>query len=210
MLVETLAPDDIIGDITAGLEAWCEQFNAFSEVFFVYLKISFIFILLVIGLLTIYRWRGFWRALKFKDLFSDKEEQKELSEKVKEPHVILGLFYISMAVGIAFGYLTYFLLLVLEPLPDQFVYGFINFSGFIDDDIMIRLSDLSLIQAPHERTMYYAMAYTSFFGFVDIILGMRFIIISSNKSHTTSFKLFFSGLFICTFFGFTTFMPLFL
>lgn len=210
MLIETISPDGLIGDITGGMEAWCMQFNTFSEVLFIYLKISFIFILLVIGLMTIYRWRGFWRALRFKDMFSDKEEQKELKEKMKEPNVILGFFYIGMAVGIAFGYLTHFLFLVLDPLPDQFIYGFLNFAGYIDAETMARISNLSLSLAPHEITLYYAVAYASFFGFIDIILSIRYIIISTNNNHSTSFKLFFSGMIICTFSGFTTFMPLFL
>ena len=119
-------------------------------------------------------------------------------------------FEISLGFGILFNYLTLFLIWVLDPLPDRFIFDFINFSGHIDPKYMNRISDLEKVKYPHEKTIYYCVAYASFGASVNLILGVRFIIITTNKSHKTSFALLMSGLSMGVLCGFTTFMPLFL
>ncbi len=75
---------------------------------------------------------------------------------------------------------------------------------------MERMRDLDKAKYPYEKSAYYIIAYFSFSGFVEIILGIRFMSLYSNKSHVTAWKLFVTGVMTCVICGFTTFMPLFL
>lgn len=75
---------------------------------------------------------------------------------------------------------------------------------------MQRIMNLELAEYAWEKSIYYCIAYSSFLGFVGVIMGLRFMIMYANKTHTTSFKLFIMGLIDCIFCGFTTFMPLFM
>ena len=168
-----------------------------------------VFILLIIGILTIKKYRGFWLKQQFKEK-KDTDEDKKLVEQLKETNVILGIFYIILAVGILSNYLTHFLIWLLEPLPDGFIFDFLNFSGEVENKYIERISDLEEVKHPHEKTIYYCIAYTSFMAFLNIILGVRHAIIMTNKSHKISFGLLMSGVSMGVLAGFTTFMPLFL
>lgn len=138
------------------------------------------------------------------------EEQKLQLGKSKETHVILGVFYFALATGILLGYLVHVLMFVLDPIPDAFLYDFINFAGFIPEEFMARFQDPDLAVYPYEKSIYYCFALTSFTGFAGIIMGLRFMIMYANKTHTTSFKLFIAGVIDCLLFGFTTFMKCFI
>jgi len=208
VLLKNPVAENIFDEVLYDLENWCKIFNRFSEAMFWYLKFILVFMLFMIGLLTIYKYRGFWKAIKFKEY--GNEEEKNIEEKLKEPNVIVGMIYIALGFGILFNYLTIFLIWLLEPLPDGFIFNFINFSGDIDPKHISRISDLDKAKYPHEKTIYYCLAYASFGAFVNLILGVRFIIITTNKSHKRPFALLMSGLSIGVLTGFTTFMPLFL
>ena len=208
MIVSSFKSESIFKKGIGDLENFCVIFNRYNEAMFLYLKFILVFILFMIGLLTIFKYRGFWRAFKFKEY--GEEDTKDMGEKIKEPNVILGIAYIAMGFGILFNYLTLFLIWLLDPLPDGFIFAFLNFSGDIDPESIDRLSDLKRAKYPHEKTIYYCVAYASFGAFLNLILGVRFIILTTNKSHKTSFALLMSGLSMGVFTGFTTFMPLFL
>ena len=197
-------------NIFKGAEDWCVVFNRFCETIFLYLKFIIIFIFLTVGILTILKYRGYWLGLKFKEKKPKSEEDKKNLEKIKEPNVILGIVYIALAIGILFNYFIYFLIWLLEPLPDAFIFEFLNFYGLISDEYIGRISNLNNAKYPHERTIYYCIAYFSLGGFVDLILGIRNIVIYSNSNHKISFELIITGLIMCTFAGFTTFMYLFI
>ncbi|MBD3215290.1 MAG: hypothetical protein GF311_21965 [Candidatus Lokiarchaeota archaeon] len=98
-------------------------------------------------------------------------------------------------------------MIILDQLPDKFILSFMRFVEIIPDDFINRMRDYDLIEQPHEFAIYYCFAYLSFFGFVMMILGLKFIVEYSYKSDFSSFKLFFIGLLTCILTGFTTFMP---
>lgn len=68
----------------------------------------------------------------------------------KKPRIIVGSVYIVIAFGILFNYLTYFLMWLLDPLPDRLIFNFINFAGIIDPLAMNRIMDISASIYPHE------------------------------------------------------------
>ena len=55
-----LQVDNPLDDILGGLEAWCEAFNEFAELFFGYLKYIFAFMLIIIGISTLLKLRGYY------------------------------------------------------------------------------------------------------------------------------------------------------
>ncbi len=192
-----------------GFENFCITFNNFSEATFIYLKYGLILTLIIISLLVLTRNRGFFRDQKLRE-DKDGGDNKLMKEKVREPHIILGIFYLALAIGILLGYLTRVMIILLDPLPDRFIFDFINFSKVIPEENMERMKDIDKAKYPYEKSAYYIIAYFSFSGFVEIILGIRFMSLYSNKSHITSWKLFVIGIMTCVLCGFTTFMPLFL
>jgi len=103
------------------------------------------------------------------------------------------------------------LLILLIMFYDSIILmDIINFSGFIPQKYIENVSSYEKAETPMEKLFYYCLAFASFWGFVSMVLGMRFITLYANKSHTTSIKLIISGIFICVLTGFTTFMPIFL
>ncbi|MFX1568120.1 MAG: hypothetical protein ACFFCV_07110 [Promethearchaeota archaeon] len=184
-------------------------FNTLMETLFPLLKYILIFMLYAIGYLTLRRYRGFSRGLKMKE-YDMEEEQKLHLEKLKETHIILGIFYLALATGFLLGYLIHVFKFILDPIPDAFVYDFLNFARIIPKDLMARIQDPTLAILPYEKTIFYCFALSSFTGFAGIIMGLRFMIMYANKTHTTSFKLFIAGIIDCLLFGFTTFMKCFI
>ncbi len=193
-----------------GFENFCVTFNNFSVATFFYLKYGLILLLFIISILTLTKYRGFFRDQKLRESKEDYNDNKSMKEKVREPHIILGIFYLALGIGILLGYLTRIMIIFLDPLPDRFIFDFINFSKVIPEENMERMKDIDKAKYPYEKSVYYIVAYFSFSGFVEIILGIRFMSLYSNKSHVTSWKLFVFGVITCVLCGFTTFMPLFL
>ena len=117
------SPEEMRDGIVGGLENWCIVFNRYSEVLFMYLKYIFVFMLIMVGILTMKKFRGYWQKVR-KEEFKLKEK-KTLKEKLKEPYVKIGIMYIMIAFGILLTYLTRFLMLILDPLPDGFIFDFL-------------------------------------------------------------------------------------
>ncbi len=188
--------------------------NAIMGAIYINLKFLLAGILIIIGILDITKWRGWFRTIRLKKTDLSEHEEEEMSKKLKEPNVILGLIYITFGIGILLNYTIYILMFILEPIPDQFLFAIIDafnlnpeMAGFVDIDI---LPTSYLSEDPIERFIFNIIGYVSYSGFILLVIGMRFIIITTNKSHITSYKMMIVGLITCIMTGFTTFMPLFL
>ena len=92
--------------------------NNFFILFFQYMKYIFAFILLILGILTL---------LSLRKLYFDKKlvNTNVNEDFLRKSRLIVGSVYIIMGSGILFNYLTYFLILILDPLPDQLISNFI-------------------------------------------------------------------------------------
>ena len=199
-----LSIDDVFNDILVGLENWCIVFNNFFLILCKYLKYIFVFILLTIGILTLLRLRGVYRQSRLAN--HNKQEDSFI-----KPRLILGCSYIILAFGILFNYITYFLIWILDPLPDRLIFSFIAFSG-LDPYYLNRLTDLNSCQFPHEKTIYYGFAYASLFAFLQVLVSLWYLI-NNNRLISNPRKTFmwlFSGVAEGILFGFNTSLPFFL
>jgi len=199
-----LSAEDVFKDIIGGLENWCIAFNNFFLIFCGYLKYIFVFIILTIGIFTLLKLRGVYSQSR-----SANTENKE--DYLMKPRLILGCCYIVLAFGILFDYLTYFLLIILEPLPDRLIYNFITFSG-IDPFYLNGIMDISASQFPHEKTIYYCFSFISLTSILDILLSLWYLInnnrIINNPRNTIRFLIL--GVIGGILFGFNTCLPFFL
>jgi hypothetical protein len=196
--------ENIVNDIILGLENWCVAFNEFFLLFIQYIKFIFVFIILSIGILTLLRLRGIYLQPRLKKV--EKEE-----DTLNKSRLILGTIYISFAFGILFNYGTYFIMWILDPLPDRLIFNFIEFSG-INPLYLNGIKDISMAQFPHEKTIYYCFSLGSLISFLDIVLSLWYLInnnrIINNPRRTIEFL--FMGVAGCVLFGFTPFLPFFL
>ncbi|MFW9828867.1 MAG: hypothetical protein ACFFEY_14845 [Candidatus Thorarchaeota archaeon] len=199
-----LSKEDVLKDILTGLESWCVAFNDFFLIFCIYLKYIFVFIILTIGILTLLKLRGIYRQSRL----NNKNEDQDLLIK---PRLILGCSYIVLGFGILFNYLTFFLIWVLEPLPDKLIYNFLTFSG-IDPFYINGVIDISMSQFPHEKTIYYCFSFISLIAILQILLCLWYLI-NNNRIITNPRKTFLwliSGIMEGILFGFNTYLPFFL
>jgi hypothetical protein len=137
-----------------------------------------------------------------------KDKQEDLLMK---PRLILGCSYIVLAFGILFNYITYFLIWILDPLPDRLIFNFLSFSG-IDPYYINRISDLSLAQFPHEITIYYCFSFGSLMGLLTLLISLWYLVnnnrLISNPSKGLSILI--TGVMQGILFGFNTCLPFFL
>jgi hypothetical protein len=203
-IIYFLSLEDVFQDIIEGLENFCITFNSFFLILCQYLKYIFVFIILTIGILTLLRLRGVYRQTR---LFG-KDNQEDQFIK---PRLILGCSYIVLAFGILFNYITYFLIWILDPLPDRLIYNFISFSG-IDPYYLNGIMDISTSQFPHEKTIYYCFSFGSLMGLLTLLISLWYLI-NNNRLINNPRKTFgwlMSGVMECILFGFNTCLPFFL
>ncbi len=205
----SISPDQMMGDVLTGLENWCEMFNIFSRYFFAYMKYIFFFILLLIAILTFAKFRGIYRISRTKFAFQPDSEEG-IKDGFKAPRIAMGIIYLILAFGILFNFFTYFMLIILDPLPDRLIFGFINFSGYIDPEVMNRIADIEASIYPHEQTIYYAVAMASFGALLDVIVSIYYIIVNTNQNNKRPIATLIAGVTAGIFTGFTTCLPLFL
>lgn len=200
----SLRLEDLFGDIVNPLEAWCIEFNKYAIIYFKLIKFIFVLILLMCGILTLLKLRGFY----FKSRLITSENNKDKKSLLTKPRLIIGSAYIILACGILFNYLIYFLIWAFEPLPDRLIFNFITLTD-IDPYITNRITDIHSAIYPHEKTLYYIVAMASFFFTLHLILSIWYLIYKSKHPRQTMKHLVISisGVII---FGFTTFMPLML
>ncbi len=201
---KVLSFDNVVDDIILGLENWCVAFNNFFLIFIQYMKFIFVFIILAIGILTLLRLRGIYLQPRLKKVEKDEDT-------LTKSRLILGTVYISLAFGILFNYGIYFLIWILDPLPDRLIFNFIEFSG-IDPFYLNGIKDFTIVQLPHEKTIYYCFSFFSLTSFLNIVLSLWYLInnnrIINNPRKTMMWLL--SSVMGCVLFGFTPFLPLFL
>jgi hypothetical protein len=196
---------NILEDVVDGLENWCIAFNEFFLIFSKYLKYIFVFIILFIGIFTLLRFRGIYRASREKG-GTDKKE-----DPLTKARLILGTLYIVLAFGILFNYLTYLFIWILDPLPDRLIYNFIEFSE-IDPFYLNGIKDISISQYPHEKTIYYCFSFGSLMSVLTVLLSLWYLINNNRliNNPRKTFGYLISGLMGCILFGFTTYLPFFL
>ncbi len=196
--------DDVFKDIIAGLENFCIVFNNFFLILCQYLKYIFVFIILSIGILTLLRLRGVYRQSRL--VGKDKQE-----DQFMKPRLILGCSYIVLAFGILFNYITYFLIWILDPLPDRLIYNFIAFSG-IDPYYLNGIIDISTSQFPHEITIYYCFSFGSLMALLTVLISIWYLVNNNRLINNPRNVLIWliSGVLQGVLFGFNTCLPFFL
>jgi len=199
-----LSIDDAFNGLIAALENFCTVFNNFFLIICKYLKYIFVVIILSVGILTLLRLRGIYRQSRL----INKEKQED---QLIKPRLILGCSYIVLGFGILFNYFTYFLIWILDPLPDKLIYNFIIFSG-IDPYYLNGITDINNSQFPHEKTIYYCFSFASLLALLQVLLSLWYLIdnncLASNPKKTLIWLI--SGVIEGIIFGFNTFLPFFL
>ncbi|MFW9989295.1 MAG: hypothetical protein ACFFC3_11615 [Candidatus Odinarchaeota archaeon] len=199
-----LSIEFVFKDLIGGLENWCLAFNKFFLIFCRYLKYIFVFIILIIGIFTLFKLGRNYDHPK-----SVTMENKE--NFPKKSRLILGCCYIVLGIGFLFNYFIYFLIIILDPLPDRLIYNFITFSG-IDPFYLNGIRDISASQFPHEKTIYYCFSFISLISILDILLSLWYLISCNRITHNPRRTIIFliSGIIGGILFGFNTFLPFFL
>ena len=182
------------------------EINSFIELVFGYLKYVFFGILLIIGILTLLSLRGKYILARIRY----KKEQKLADNPMTKPRLILATLYILFAFGILLDWFTFFLLAVLDPLPDRLIFNFISFSGIVDPFALNRVSDISKTTYPYEKTIYYGVAIVSFMALLTITISLWQIINKERPVSKKSIVSLISGIVTGLLAGFTTCLPLFL
>ena len=196
---------DLIGDTSMDLETFCTILNTVLGLIFIYLKYIISTGLILIGFMVLLKFRGIYKISRVKFAFL-KDETGEMKDGFKGPRMLVGFLYIIIGIGILFNFLTYFLYLVLDPLPDRFVFLFINFSGDLDPQFMQRIQGLSAVQYPHEQTIIYGIAYGSLSGLLQLLVTFYLFVMGAEKpQHLYGWLI--STISFGLIFGFTTCLP---
>jgi hypothetical protein len=162
-----------IPEVINGLEELCISINEFLLLLFGYMKYIFALILMILGVMTLLRYRGIFMLQRYS--YNLHEKKEKFKEKLKKTHVILGIVYIFTGFGIIFNYLIYILIWCLDPLPDRLIFQFIDIGGMIEPQYILRISNINLAMAPHEKTIYLCFAYISLFSLIQISTSIWFI-----------------------------------
>jgi len=198
----------------SNINSFLEGFNNFSLIFFKFLKYILVFILLMIGILTLLKLRGIYFTSRSRSSEQDGIKKSELDK----PRLVLGCIYIVLGCGILFNYLIYFLMWILDPLPDRFLFILLNLINTALSEVdffqinkidLRRFTNINLAIAPIEKSFYLFIAYWSYYGTIHFLLTLWYLIDKSRplvNPRKAIGNLFFS-LGICLISGFTTFMP---
>jgi len=182
------------------------EINSFIELLFGFLKYVFFGILLIIGILTLLSLRGKY----FLERIRYSKEQKLADNPMTKPRLVLGSLYIIFAFGILLDWFTFFLLAVLDPLPDRLIFNIITLSGTIDPFGLNNFSDISNVVYPYEKTIYYGVAIVSFMALLTITISLWQIINKEGTKTKKSIVSLIGGIVMGLLTGFTTCLPLFL
>ena len=199
-------PADLLDDAFGGMLWICDWFNAISSAFFGAVKYLLFLILIAMSMLAL---------LKFKKqhaIFKVNNNDTTLEEKftMKNKQLIIGTVYLVFAIGILFDFLTYFMLVVLEPIPDRFAFQVVNHIGVSNPWALSGVVDPSSLGSPVETMVFYIFTFVSLVCFLDILVSV-WLIITENIVHIKkAFFSLFTGVFFGFLVGFTTFLPLLL
>jgi len=201
-----------INQLINNLEEWLKvldnsfiAFNSFVELLFGYFKYIFFGILLIIGILTLLSLRGIY----FLERIRYSKEEKLEDNPMTKPRLILGTCFIVISFGILFDWFTYFLIVVLDPLPDRLIFNFIQLPDTFNLFDLNRISDISQAIYSYEKTIYYIVALFSLGAILDITISISQII-NARKSVRKYYYFLIGGIVGGILTGFTTCLPLFL
>ena len=188
------------------LEESLVNINGFLEILFGYLKYILGGILIIIGVLTLLSLRGrfFLERLRYKN------EEDLSNNPLTIPRLVIGSFYVLFATGIIFDWFTYFLIIVLDPLPDRFLFSFIPFTGIANPFGINSLYDIRQTPIPYEKTIYYSIAIGSFIALLDIVISIWQMSVRDHINEKKTILALIGGLFVGMMTGFTAYLPLFL
>jgi len=180
--------------------------NGFMEIFFGYLKYIFAGILVAIGLLTLFSLRGkyFMERLRY------SSEEKLAHNPLTKPRIIISTVYFIIAFGILFNWFTLFLMVVLNPLPDRFLFVWIKLSGIVDPFGLNVISDITQATQSYEVTIYYFVALDSFVALLDIVISIWQMVVRDKINEKKTILALMGGIVLGMLTGFTTCLPLFL
>ncbi len=199
-------PGDPIPDLLGNISGIFEWFNGIVSIFFSALKYVLFVLLIIMSVLTF---------LKFKKnyaIFKSNVATKNLPDGfvLKKKQLIGGIVYTLLAFGILFNFITYFLLFILEPIPDRFALELLNSAGVFNPWALDGVINISNFGSAIEMTVYYGFTVASLICFVEVLVSI-WLIISENIIHIKKvFLHLFAWLFMGFLFGFTTFLPLLL
>ncbi|MBY8987270.1 MAG: hypothetical protein KGD61_02360 [Candidatus Lokiarchaeota archaeon] len=191
----------LLDDVIHILENFCIEFNRYALIYFRIFKYILVIVLIGCGILTLLKARGIY----FKSRAFSSEKDGNKTDPLTKPRLIVGTTYIVLGSGILFDYLTYFLIWILDPIPDRLFFNFINIFDF-DPYAINRITDIHLAIYPHEETIYYVVAMLSFINTVHITISIWYFLYKVKNPRDTIIHLSIavSG---GVLFGFTTFMP---
>ncbi|MBY9021244.1 MAG: hypothetical protein KGD67_09310, partial [Candidatus Lokiarchaeota archaeon] len=111
--------------------------------------------------------------LKFKKnyaIFKLNFNNTSLEDKfmLKRKQLIIGVIYLVLGFGILLDFLTYFLLIILDPIPDRFAFDLLNYIGAFNPWALNGVIDTSSFGSPIETTVFYAFNLVSLICFTDI------------------------------------------
>ena len=129
---------------------------------------------------------------------------------LKRKQFIIGIVYMVIDFGILLDYITYFMLIILDPIPDRFALEFLNYAGLFNTWALNGMIDTGSFASPMEMTVFYVFTFASFICFVEILVSV-WLIITENIIHIKKvFLNLFAWIFVGFLVGFTTFLPLLL
>ena len=160
------------------------------------MKCIFAFILLILGILTL---------LSLRKIYFDKKlNNNNVNENfLRKIRLAVGSVYIIMGSGILFNYLTYFLILILNPLPDQILQHFIintiiKTLNYKEDDIL----------ALFENCFYNFFALGSFYALLTLFIILWYFFNNRNlKNPHNAIYWLISTIASGIIFGFSTCLP---
>ena len=143
-------PDDPIDDVFGSISWIFEWFNGLSSVFFSALKYVLFILLIIMSLLALLKFKKNYAIFKLNYSNTSLEEKFMLKKK----QFIIGIIYFVLAFGILFDFLTYFMLIVLEPIPDRFAFELLNYSGMSNLWALNGVIDPSSFGSPIETMVF--------------------------------------------------------
>lgn len=172
--------------------------------FFFCLKYIFVFILLMIALLTLTRLRGIYLTERLKKMEDDENQ-------LKKPRLILGAIYIFLAIGIAANFFIYFLIWISLFLPPPLIYQILDEVNLSFYNIN-RIREYNKNKYEFEKSIHLFFALASFEAFLHLFLTIWYLV-NNNRNISNPRKVLYNlvwSLSCSIAFGFLSFAPFFL
>lgn len=148
--------------------------NEFFSTFFWYIKYIFSIVLILLGIFTLFRYRGLYRDQRIIEL-GNKKEKTAFRKKLRKSHVIVGTAYIFLGFGIIFNFLIYILIWCLEPMPDQYLIHILDYLEIFESEDIIRIFDINKTTNAFEMFIFYIIAVISLIAFMQVVISIWFI-----------------------------------